>query len=206
VLSSTTVLLHARIAGQTLGTCPLEAQRSAAQRSAANPTLTSPPLLPPAAGLFNRLREQRLCFRTFSSGGGSGGAGGSGGSGGGGGGGSSGGGGGAFGGLWAGYLSLLEKQPVATKSITAALLNGVGDAIAQTQFEDGPFDWKRFGIFTFLVSLRSTSQPTAELAADWTCSTAGAGQGRIGCGALPAASPKGRSWHWGCQLACCPAS
>lgn len=108
-----------------------------------------PLLQPPTfAGLLRHLREQRPSFRTFSSGGG----GGSGSSGGGGGGSGGGGGGGGFG-LWVTYLALLEKQPVATKAVSAALLNGMGDAIAQTQFEEGPFDWKRCGIFTLLVRL-----------------------------------------------------
>eukprot|EP00887_Chlorella_sp_A99_P003864 scaffold11.g3864.t1 len=81
-------------------------------------------------------------------GGGKGGSGGSGGSGGGGGGGS---GGGLPGGLWAGYLALLDRQPLATKAITAAALNGLGDVIAQLQFEkDGAFNWRRLGVFAFL--------------------------------------------------------
>ncbi|KAI7844014.1 hypothetical protein COHA_002551 [Chlorella ohadii] len=97
--------------------------------------------------MLRRLREQRTAFRTFSSGGG--GSGGSSGGGGGGGGGSNGGSGGF--GLWAAYLALLAKRPLATKAVTAALLNGLGDVIAQSQFEQGKdFDWKRCGIFTLL--------------------------------------------------------
>lgn len=101
------------------------------------------------AGLLRRLHEQssRPTFRTFSSGGGGSGAGGGSGGGGGGGGGSGGG-----GGLWVAYLALLEKQPLLTKALTAALLNGLGDVIAQCQFEKGGFNWKRFAIFTGLVS------------------------------------------------------
>ncbi|KAL4436140.1 hypothetical protein ABPG77_005588 [Micractinium sp. CCAP 211/92] len=99
----------------------------------------------PLSGLLRQLRQQRdrPAFRTFSSGGGGGTGGGS--SGGGGGGGGSGG-----GGLWVAYLALLEKQPLLTKALTAALLNGLGDAIAQSQFEKGGFNWKRFAIFTGL--------------------------------------------------------
>ncbi len=102
--------------------------------------------------MLRRLREQRTCFRTFSSGGGGGGSGGSSGGGGGGGGGGGNGGSGGFG-LWAAYLALLAKRPLATKAVTAALLNGLGDVIAQSQFEQGKdFDWKRCSIFTLLVS------------------------------------------------------
>ena len=99
--------------------------------------------------MLRRLREQRPSFRTFSSSGGGGGS--SGGSGGGGGGGGGGSGSGGFG-LWAAYLGLLSKRPLATKAVTAALLNGLGDVIAQRQFEQGKeFDWKRCSIFTLLV-------------------------------------------------------
>lgn len=108
-------------------------------------TFTEPAACP--AGLLRQLRQQRgrPTFRTFSSGGGGGGGAG----GGGGGGGGDGGGGG--GGLWVAYLAVLEKQPLLTKALTAALLNGLGDAIAQSQFEKGGFNWKRFAIFTGLV-------------------------------------------------------
>ena len=97
---------------------------------------------------MSRLGEQlQVSFRTFSSGGGGAGGGVSSG-GGGGGGGSSGG-----GSLWAGYLALLERRPVATKAVTAALLNALGDVIAQAAFEkgDSPFNWRRLGVFAFLV-------------------------------------------------------
>jgi hypothetical protein len=98
--------------------------------------------------MVRRLRDQRPSFRTFSSGGG--GSGGSSGGGGGGGGGGSGGSGGF--GLWGAYLALLSKRPLTTKAVTAALLNGLGDVIAQRQFEQGKdFDWKRCSIFTLLV-------------------------------------------------------
>ncbi|KAL4855073.1 PXMP2/4 family protein 2 [Chlorella vulgaris] len=103
------------------------------------------------AGMLRCLREQRVSFRTFSSGGGGGIGGGGSGGGSGGGGGGGGGSGGIFGSLWAAYLGLLERKPLATKALTAALLNGLGDAIAQKKFEKTEtFDWKRFGIFTFL--------------------------------------------------------
>jgi hypothetical protein len=82
-------------------------------------------------------------FRTFNSGSG-GGGGASGGSSGGG------GGGGGFGSLWISYLALLDRKPVATKAITAAVLNGVGDVIAQLWLGEGSFDWKRLSIFSFL--------------------------------------------------------
>ena len=40
---------------------------------------------------------------------------------------------------------------VATKAVTAAVLNGVGDVIAQIFLnENGKFDWKRLGIFSAL--------------------------------------------------------
>ena len=120
------------------------------------PTLRRVQSLPPiparlftCAGMLRRLRSQRLLFRTFSSGGGGSGGSSGGGGGGGGGGGSSGSGG--FG-LWGAYLALLSKRPLATKAVTAALLNGLGDVIAQRQFEQGKdFDWKRCSIFTLLV-------------------------------------------------------
>ena len=74
---------------------------------------------------------------------------GTGGKGGGGGGGGSGGGGGGEGGngrpqsgnifaaLWAAYLGSLESHPWATKIISAAVLNGLGDAICQIYFRRG---------------------------------------------------------------------
>ena len=41
---------------------------------------------------------------------------------------------------------------LATKAVTAAVLNGLGDIIAQLGFEKGrDFDWRRLGVFTFLV-------------------------------------------------------
>lgn len=40
---------------------------------------------------------------------------------------------------------------IATKAVTAAALNALGDVLAQVAFGDGaPFDWKRLGIFTLL--------------------------------------------------------
>lgn len=53
-------------------------------------------------------------------------------------------------GWWASYLLLLERNPIATKSITAGVLNGIGDIIAQLQFGDGKLNWKRLGIFSFV--------------------------------------------------------
>ena len=96
-------------------------------------------------------------FRTFgssaeargSSGGGGSFGGGSGGHGGGGGSWGSGGGGGA-GGIWLSYLALLDRKPVMTKAITAAVLNGVGDIIAQLWLDGGKLNWKRLGVFSFL--------------------------------------------------------
>jgi hypothetical protein len=85
-------------------------------------------------------------------GGGSVGSGG-GGSGGGGGGSSGGGSGGGWRGLlWAAYLSQLERNPIATKSLTCGVLNGFGDVLAQIWLgEEGDcFEWKRLGIFTLL--------------------------------------------------------
>ena len=40
-----------------------------------------------------------------------------------------------------------------TKAVTAGILNGFGDILAQISFsqEGQGFDWKRLGIFTFLV-------------------------------------------------------
>lgn len=50
------------------------------------------------------------------------------------------------------HLPLPGLPQLATKAVSAGVLNGVGDAIAQLIFEkDGKFDWKRLGIFTFLV-------------------------------------------------------
>lgn len=123
-------------------------------------------------------------FRTFSSGGSGGGGGLSSGGG--------GGDGGGGGGLWAAYLALLHRKPVrfrdlcpmfpygyvnhrtlnliyskfvqvATKAVTAAILNGLGDVIAQFFFnEKGTFDFKRLGIFSLLVSdLAITHTPAA---------------------------------------------
>lgn len=58
-------------------------------------------------------------------------------------------------GLWAAYLALLEKRPLATKAVTAALLNGLGDVLAQLLLEKGnSFSWRRLGVFTLLVSWR----------------------------------------------------
>eukprot|EP00899_Mesostigma_viride_P025935 jgi/Mesvir1/6526/Mv16790-RA.1 len=94
-----------------------------------------------------------------SRGGGNGGAGGAGkgGSGGGGNGGSGSNGGEAGGpskatlGLWAAYLAALESSPLLTKSITSALLNLLGDLVAQLVIEtDKPFDLKRSAVTTTL--------------------------------------------------------
>lgn len=58
---------------------------------------------------------------------------------------------GAFSSVWAGYLALLHSHPMTTKSVTAGILNGVGDVIAQcTVDRDKPFDMKRLSIFTFV--------------------------------------------------------
>lgn len=81
---------------------------------------------------------------------GTGGGGGKGGSGGGGGGGQ---GGGSSRGNnpWGTYLRFLETAPVTTKASTAALLNALGDLIAQKYVEQSSaVDWKRTGMFTFL--------------------------------------------------------
>jgi len=50
---------------------------------------------------------------------------------------------------------LLDRKPIATKAITAALLNALGDIIAQLQFnhsreENKGLDYKRLGIFSFV--------------------------------------------------------
>eukprot|EP00884_Botryococcus_braunii_P004181 jgi/Botrbrau1/13764/Bobra.0056s0020.1 len=53
--------------------------------------------------------------------------------------------------LWAAYLALLEKQPVATKAVTSAILNAAGDLIAQLLVEQrSSIDWKRLATFAFL--------------------------------------------------------
>ena len=45
-----------------------------------------------------------------------------------------------------------------TKAVTAGILNGLGDAIAQLVFEKGAdFDWRRCAIFSFLVSRHESS-------------------------------------------------
>jgi hypothetical protein len=41
---------------------------------------------------------------------------------------------------------------LATKAVTASVLNGVGDSIAQLGFETGPFNWKRLAVLSFVVS------------------------------------------------------
>jgi len=45
------------------------------------------------------------------------------------------------------------REQVRTKAVTAGFLNAFGDVLAQFAFnEEGQaFDWKRLGIFTFLV-------------------------------------------------------
>jgi len=87
-----------------------------------------------------------------SAGGGNGGVSGGGGGGAGGGGGGGGSGRGWHGLLWVAYLSQLERNPVATKSVTCGVLNGFGDVLAQIWLgEEGDrFEWKRLGIFTLL--------------------------------------------------------
>ncbi|EIE24165.1 hypothetical protein COCSUDRAFT_32993 [Coccomyxa subellipsoidea C-169] len=92
-----------------------------------------------------RLQPSIRCSSTGGSGGGGSSAGGGGG--GGGGGGDS----GSGGGLWATYLRLLETQPVFTKAWSAALLNALGDVLAQLVVDKNEkLDWKRLGIFTIL--------------------------------------------------------
>lgn len=53
-------------------------------------------------------------------------------------------------GLWNAYLDALEKAPLLTKCLTCAVLNGVGDILSQTVFEDHPFDWGRLAKFMAL--------------------------------------------------------
>ena len=54
--------------------------------------------------------------------------------------------------MWAAYMRALETHPTATKVITSASLNGVGDILGQLIFEkDKRFDFLRFAKFTFLV-------------------------------------------------------
>jgi hypothetical protein len=46
---------------------------------------------------------------------------------------------------------MLDTQPVLTKAWTAALLNALGDVLAQLYLEkNSKLDWKRLGIFTLL--------------------------------------------------------
>ena len=48
---------------------------------------------------------------------------------------------------------------MATKAISAAVLNGLGDIMAQYFFKDGEkfdIDFKRLGIFSFIVSILSS--------------------------------------------------
>ncbi|CAL5227837.1 g10868 [Coccomyxa viridis] len=99
----------------------------------------------------------KASVRRFSStsGGGSIGGGSIGGGGRGGGGGGGGGGGesagGSSGSLWSAYLGLLQSQPVLTKAWTAALLNALGDILAQKVVDKNEhLDMKRLGIFTLL--------------------------------------------------------
>ena len=62
--------------------------------------------------------------------------------------------GGGLGALWAAYVKSMDRNPFATKVITSAAINGIGDVLGQSLFEkDKPFDWKRFGIFVFLVCI-----------------------------------------------------
>ena len=59
---------------------------------------------------------------------------------------------GALGGLWAAYTKSMENNPMATRMITSAALNGMGDIIGQTVFNEGEaFDWIRFVKFSGLV-------------------------------------------------------
>lgn len=54
-------------------------------------------------------------------------------------------------GLWAAYTTLLAKKPLLTKSVTAGVLNGLGDVLAQvTVDKHRDFDFKRLAIFAFL--------------------------------------------------------
>lgn len=48
------------------------------------------------------------------------------------------------------YMKLLHDHPVLTKSVTSAAIAGSGDFMCQMCFESSDFNWKRFGIFTFL--------------------------------------------------------
>jgi len=53
-------------------------------------------------------------------------------------------------GLWGTYLRLLETNPFLTRTVTCALLNGLGDVFAQLVIEGGAFDAKRATTFTLL--------------------------------------------------------
>ncbi|KAK9906532.1 hypothetical protein WJX75_003389 [Coccomyxa subellipsoidea] len=98
--------------------------------------------------MLAKVRSQQPSIRWSSTGGtGGGGSSAGGGGGGGGGGGDS----GSGGGLWATYLRLLETQPVFTKAWSAALLNALGDVLAQLVVDKkDKLDYKRLGIFTIL--------------------------------------------------------
>ena len=52
-------------------------------------------------------------------------------------------------------LGTKKRDPlqVGTKTVTSAILNAAGDVISQKYFEgNDKLDWKRTGIFAFLVS------------------------------------------------------
>jgi len=44
---------------------------------------------------------------------------------------------------WARYLRSLERKPLATKAITAGLLSGASDVVAQTLTASRPLNWRR---------------------------------------------------------------
>ncbi|CAL8462289.1 g1820 [Coccomyxa elongata] len=105
------------------------------------------PSLPNGQATGAKVVQSQPSVRCSSGGGGSGGGSSGRGGGGGGGGGDS----GSGGSLWATYLRLLETQPVWTKAWSAALLNAIGDVLAQLVVDKNEkLDYKRLGIFTIL--------------------------------------------------------
>ena len=56
---------------------------------------------------------------------------------------------GGGGGMWAGYLRLLEQKPLTTKVVTSGVIAAIGDVLCQSWFE-GHVDGKRLAIFSFL--------------------------------------------------------
>ena len=56
---------------------------------------------------------------------------------------------GGGGGVWAGYLRLLEQKPLTTKVVTSGVIAAVGDVLCQSWFE-GHVDGRRLAIFSFL--------------------------------------------------------